>query len=554
MIKKINNLTKIFIKDYYNNLNIFNKKNKKVNIKNIYVWLILILIISITYLSLEIITYLSKTGNPALFLKIYLPIVATIFIYQLIALICGVFYYSKDIKDILFLPLKPLEILIAKLNTVIAIMYFMEGLMLLIPLTMYGLLVQQTIAYFIFEIFVLAIFPILFTLIIGTLIILAMKILSKIIKNKEFLQLIIVLIFALIFSLIIGKILGEILPNNITENIMQGQTIEIKINEINEKYIIINPIINILTNNQIINIIINLIKIIVINILAFIIFAYIGTKTYLKDVLKIMDKINTKKIINFNYKYKKENKIKSYIKNDIKKTIKNPTFFIQNILQYIFIALICALMLNLFLPLFMEQIKADNTIQEIGVEEFKLQAILIAVGIVQIIFTFSNLAITAISREGKNAVFMKYIPISLYTQFKLKTLPQIVINTIVILIISCAMYTNLPEISIVYFIIGFITAMLINLINSYLLVLIDLNKPNLNWTNSESIVKDNGNKLYQYVMSVITFLILSYFSKIFKGMSFINSILIINILLLITFIILKILIKKNINKIFEKIY
>ena len=72
MIKKINNLTKIFIKDYYNNLNIFNKKNKKVNIKNIYVWLILILIISITYLSLEIITYLSKTGNPALFLKIYL--------------------------------------------------------------------------------------------------------------------------------------------------------------------------------------------------------------------------------------------------------------------------------------------------------------------------------------------------------------------------------------------------------------------------------------------------------------------------------------------------
>lgn len=551
MINKIEKLTKIFLKDYYQSLNIFNKKNNKINKKNIYLWLGIILIMSLTYLSLETITYLNRRGQAILFLKIYLPIVATIIIFQLIALICNLFYYSKDIKDVLFLPLRPIEMLIGKLNTVIVIMYFMEALILLIPLFMYGILVEKTISYFIFAIITLAIFPILFTLIIGIVTIFAMK-LSKIIKNQELLQIVVICMLVFIISGIIGKNIEEIIPNNVNENSVQ--ITYTKLDEINKKFIVINPIIKILTSHQFSEIIINLIKIIFINFLAFIIFAYIGTKTYLKDVLKIIDKINTKKITDKKHKYKKENKIKSYIKNDIKKIIKNPTFFIQNIFQYIFIAIFFAIILNLFLPVFVEQMKSENTIQEIGIEEFKLQATLIAVGAIQIIFTFSNLAITAISREGKNAIFMKYIPIPLYTQFKLKALPQIIINTFIIFIILAVIYWYFMEISIWYFVIAFITSMFINLINSYLLVLIDLNKPNLNWTNQESVAKDNGNKLYQYVMSIFIFLILSYFAKIFDGMKFIYSIIAINILLLIFFIILKILIKKNIKKLYKKIY
>lgn len=551
MINRIKKLTKIFLKDYYQNLNIFNKKNNKLNKKSIYFWLIIIIIACISYISLESILYFNRLGEPILFLKIYLPIIATVSIFQLIMLISSVFYYSQDIRNIIYLPIKPTEIVISKFNTVIVIMYFMESLLLLIPLLMYGILIQKTIMYFIGAIISLAIFPILFTLIIGIITIILMQ-LSKII-NKDLLQLIIIFGLIMLLSLFVTKNIGGIINQENIINIKEI-TINDKLNKINNNFIIINPIINLLINNSFKIILINFIKLILLNIFAFIIFIFIGTKLYLKELLIILDNKSSIKKINKKYKFKKENKIKKYIKKDIKNMIKSPTFFIQNILQYIFIAIFFIIILNIFFPIIVQQIDADNMIEKMGLEEFKLQATLISVAIIQILFVFSNLSITAISREGKNAIFMKYIPISLYKQIKIKALPQIIINTIIILAIIIDVYFQQINIPFIYLLSVFITSMLINIINSYLLVLVDLNKPNLNWTNQESITKNSGNKLYQYVMTIFIFLILNYLLKIFKDNNYLFSMIIINLLFLIILILLKIFIKKNQNKIFKNIY
>ena len=551
MINRIKKLTKIFLKDYYQNLNIFNKENNKLNKKSIYFWLIIIIIACISYISLESILYFNRLGEPILFLKIYLPIIATVSIFQLIMLISSVFYYSQDIRNIIYLPIKPTEIVISKFNTVIVIMYFMESLLLLIPLLMYGILIQKTIMYFIGAIISLAIFPILFTLIIGIITIILMR-LSKII-NKDLLQLIIIFGLIMLLSLFVTKNIGGIINQENIINIKEI-TINDKLNKINNNFIIINPIINLLINNSFKIILINFIKLILLNIFAFIIFIFIGTKLYLKELLIILDNKSNVKKINKKYKFKKENKIKKYIKKDIKNMIKSPTFFIQNILQYIFIAIFFIIILNIFFPIIVQQIDADNMIEKMGLEEFKLQATLISVAIIQILFVFSNLSITAISREGKNAIFMKYIPISLYKQIKIKALPQIIINTIIILATIIDVYFQQINIQFIYLLSVFITSMLINIINSYLLVLVDLNKPNLNWTNQESITKNSGNKLYQYVMTIFIFLILNYLLKIFKDNNYLFSMIIINLLFLIILILLKIFIKKNQNKIFKNIY
>ena len=551
MINRIKKLTKIFLKDYYQNLNIFNKKNNKLNKKSIYFWLIIIIIACISYISLESILYFNRLGEPILFLKIYLPIIATVSIFQLIMLISSVFYYSQDIKNIIYLPIKPTEIVISKFNTVIVIMYFMESLLLVIPLLMYGILIQKTIMYFIGAIISLAIFPILFTLIIGIITIILMQ-LSKII-NKDLLQLIIIFGLIMLLSLFVTKNIGGIINQENIINIKEITIID-KLNNINNNFIIINPIINLLINNNFKIIVINFSKLILLNIFAFIIFIFIGTKLYLKELLIILDNKSNIKKINKKYKFKKENKIKKYIKKDIKNMIKSPTFFIQNILQYIFIAILFIIILNIFFPIIVQQIDADNMIEKMGLEEFKLQATLISVAIIQILFVFSNLSITAISREGKNAIFMKHIPISLYKQIKIKALPQMIINTIIILAIIIDVYFQQINIQFIYLLFVFITSMLINIINSYLLVLVDLNKPNLNWTNQESITKNSGNKLYQYVITIITFLILNYFVKILKNISYIKSMIIINIIFFIIFIIIKKYIKNNIKKIFKKIY
>jgi len=334
------------------------------------------------------------------------------------------------------------------------------------------------------------------------------------------------------------------------EDLEPIKVIEMKADEINKVFLTINPLTEMLNNNNFIYKLINFIKILIINLISIIIFILIGNKLYLKNILQNQNKI--KKIKRKN-KYKLKNKIIQYIKKDIKNIIKNPAFFIQYIFQYLFIAIICVILLNLFIPIYMNELRETNMVEKIGLEDVKLQATLMVTGIIQLIFTFSNLSITAISREGKNAQFMKYIPISLYKQFKIKAFPQIFLNLIVIFMILTTIYLKVPEITIQYYIIAFIVAIILNILNSYIMLLIDFKKPNLNWISEESISKNNGNKLYQYVITISSFLILMYLTNIFESVSFIISIICIITILLLILILLKKYMKKNINKIFSKI-
>ena len=162
MINKIKQLTIIFIKDYLEKLNIKKEKNK-----NSFFWILLIFIFCLIYLSYNIMDYLQKINEPLLFVKIYLPIFAIITIFQLIIVTVGILFYSKDLEYLIPLPIKPYELLISKLVTIIVIMYISEALFLVIPLFIYGIFIIGTINYFITGIIILLIFPILYVLIIA---------------------------------------------------------------------------------------------------------------------------------------------------------------------------------------------------------------------------------------------------------------------------------------------------------------------------------------------------------------------------------------------------
>lgn len=549
MIKKISLLTKVFLKDYYQSLKII--RNNKLNKKSILTWMLIIFAFSLAYLSEEIISIFQKAGAPILFLKIYLPIIATIMIIQLITLICRICYYSKDLENVMSLPVKTREILIAKLNTVIVIMYFVEALFLVIPMLMYGILEARSIIFFVSMIITLLFFPILFVTIISIMMLFIMQ-LAKIFRNQDVFQLIVVTIISYIIIFTEIGYVEKVITKPIQDNLNQTQQTELKVDEINKGFFIIEPLIKILDNKENGDITINFIKVIIITSLPLIFYILIGKKLYLKNILP--NKVTTPKILNKTYKYKQKNKKMEYIKKEIKKILINPSSFMQNIVQYLILVLICAIILFLIIPIYVEEISKVNINGNVEMDNFKLQITLMIVGMLQLIFTFSNLSITSISREGKNAKFMKYIPIPLYNQLKMKTLPQIFLNTIVIITILYTISLKIPKIGIEYYIIVFIIASILNILNSYTMILIDLKNPNLNWTNEESISKNNKNKLYQYVITIFMCLILSYFSNVFENINFIISITAIIILLCVMLIALKKYIKNNINKLFIKIY
>lgn len=566
MIKKIIELSKIFIKDYFQNLNIFKNDKKKMNKKSAFTWLLIITVFAITFISFKIINWLEKSGQGILFLKIYFPILATIFMFQAILICSNVFFFSKDLEYIMPLPIKPIELLIAKFNNVISITYSMEILFLVMPLIMYEIVVAKSIIYCLTMILVLIMFPIFLILIVCTIMLFIMQ-LTKFIKNKDIFQIIIVTLISFAMATTEAYLFNTIFYDNIIEeqtgddnkigdSELNNEILNNKLDTLNNYFIIINPCISLLTNFNIINLFLQLLKLILIIIPTFSIFIFLGKLLYLKNLLKNVAYINKKKNnkrIKKN-KYKK-NKIKnSYIKNELIKIIKNPTFFIQCIFQYIFIILILLFIVNLLIPTTLKSFQEEDLINEIGIDNFTLQCMCIIIGIIQIIFTISNISITSISRDGKDALVMKYIPVPLYKQFLWKNIPQILINIVPIIGMAVVIAINVPHISLLYYFVGILIAMLLNIINSFLMTIVDLKKPNLNWITDTSPLKDNGNKLYQYVTTVLIVLLLTYFTRIFENVSIKVSFSLIIAILAIILILINIFIKNNINKIFNKIH
>lgn len=544
--KKIKSLTKIFLRDYIEKLNIKNEKNK-INLKSSALWSIIILAFCIMYISVYIISYLKRGNASVLFLKEYLPIVSIFMILQLIIVICNLFYYSKDLEYILPLPVKSIDILISKLLTVIIIMYFSEAVFLVIPLFVYWILVAGTLRFLIYSIFVLAIFPILYTLIISILTLIIMRLLKRI-KNKNIIQVLTIVILTTI--LLISSIF--ILYNGMQKisNASEITLIEKDLDEINKYFILLHSIIKLLTEVNIIKNITNIFLIIFVDSILFFIFILLGRRLYFNNLIISKNKIKTKKQKN---KYNINNKEISYLKKEIKEILKNTTYLTQTVFNYINIVSIALIILFFIVPMFIQEIQQGNYIQDIGVEQIKLQAFCTVLAIIQIISTFNFSALTAISKDGKQATFMKYIPISLYRQFIIKIIPSVILNIIMASLVLTVIFFQL-KISFLYFIITLITSIIINIIYNIILLIIDCKKPNLNWTNIESVTKNNNNKIYQYTTSIIFILVIIYFAKVLTKCTFVSSIIIINIILIIILISINIYINRNIHKIFKKIY
>lgn len=561
-LKKVISLTKVLCKDYFEKLPIFKSKDSAQG--KIFKICALIAVIGLTYVSYYIIDFLSQTGQPQIFLRAYLLIMAMIIMFQQIIASTNVYYFSSDLEYILPFPIKPKELLIARFNMLISISYVSIALFLIVPLVMYGLIAATSLLYWVGIIIVIITFPIFFGLIISCLMLFIMQ-LTKIIKNKDIFQLIVTFILVGILTAFESVAINSVLSNvNEIQQIDQGETINLieiidtKIKEVNNYLVTVNPSVEILIGDNIIKNIIELLKIILVNIVAFILFIFVGKKLYLKNILENIQKINTNKIKKkmTNYSYKKNKKEKAYIKNEFRELIKTPAFFMQCVLPIILVVItLTSIVIAMYpsLVAIMQMEEVEEQLAQMPEFKFDINILITILVIIQLIFTFSSLSITAISRKGKKAFFIKYIPIDLYKQFLYLNIPQIFLNIFISLIILGAAKYLIPEISIIYLMAMFVIGLLLNIINSFLMLVIDLRKPNLEWDNETDAIKQNKNKLYQYVLTIIIVLILIYFNKIFVEINFNLAIILILFILIIILLLINKIIKIKINKIFNKI-
>lgn len=559
-MKKIIDLTSIFLRDSYQNIDIINTKTYKINKKSVYVWMIAILFLALFFVSDKIIQFLVSRGQAEIFLNVYFLILAILMMFQTILVCTNIFYFSKDLELVLPLPITPVELLIAKFNTLICKLYISEIIFGIIPITMYGLLTNASTLFYLYELIVFAIFPIFLALIVSMIMMFVMKI-SKFIKNKDLFQIIMTLLLMVVLFAVEYKIMGSMITNEqqietadeqqVLEKIMEFND---KIKESNQYFLVVNPCVQMLTESNLSSIL-QIVKLFLINFITFILFILIGKITYLKDILKNTAYLTNKnnKKTNLQKKCKARNTRKSYIFKEFKSLFRNPMFFMQCIYPVLIWLITLTIMSSILIPKIELAFSSEEFRETIGEISFDITAVYLILGVIQILFMMSPASLTAISREGKNAMFMKYIPISFYKQFIYKGIPQVFINTISVIVVLGIIHYAIPSIEMMYIFMVFILAMLLNIINSYSMLIVDLLKPKLDWDTEYAVLKQNNNKIFQYVFTVFIILLLIYLNKVLDDVSLVTSISVTGMVFTAVIVIINILGKIKQNKLFEKI-
>lgn len=559
-MKKIIDLTSIFLRDSYQNIDIINNKTHKLNKKSIYVWMIAILFLALFFLSENVIDFLVKRGQEEIFLNIYFLILAILMMFQTVLVCTNIFYFSKDLELVLPLPVTPVELLIAKFNTLICKLYISELIFGIIPITMYGLLTNASTLFYLYELIVFALFPIFLALVVSMVMMVVMKI-SKFIKNKDLFQVIMTLLLMVIIFAVEYKITGSILTNEQQiETVGEQQVLEKimdfndRIKESNKYFLVVNPCVQMLTESNITGFL-QIIKLLLINAVTFILFILIGKITYLKDILKntayLVNKNNKK--TNLQKKCKARNLRKSYIFKEFKSLFRNPMFFMQCVYPVLIWLITLTILSFILIPKLEIAFNNEEFRETIGDISFDITAVYLVLGVIQLLFMMSPASLTAISREGKNAMFMKYIPISFYKQFIYKGIPQIFINTISVIVVLGVIHYAIPSIKMTYIFMMFVLAMLLNIINSYSMLIVDLIRPKLEWDTEYAVLKQNNNKIFQYVFTVLIILLLIYLNKVLKGVNLDTSIIVTGIVFTTIIVMINIFGKIKQNKLFEKI-
>ena len=554
MIKNVILLTKVSTKNLLESMNLISKSTGKFNKKSTYFWLLIIVMVAIGILSNYILSFLQQYGQTGIFLDVIFAMLLLIMFMQSIILSINVFYFSKDIEYFLPLPLRPMELMLSKFNTIMLVLYGTEAIFALIPLCLYGTTINLGIIYYPLLLIALLLLPILPTLIVSVLSLFLMQIM-KFIKNKNVFQILITLLFIVIIvvaEIFYIKAVIE-MPNDNEMNEEMLVNMQNVAKKINSSFLVVNPLISVLKDQ---NIWLNLIKVIGIYAIGFIILFFIGSKLYIKGVFKATQysKKKVSKKIDIQSSVKITSPKVAYLKNEFRGLFRSPIFFMQGIFP------VCMTMIALVFVIVFFKFNVVDKSQELvqSFSELKLNGegaslILIAC---QIFFSFINISITSISRQGKNAVFMKYIPVNLYTQFLLKNVPQITFSTVFAIIIILMAKLLFPAIQLLDMLILFVISMIIGVLNSFLMMIVDIKRPNLDWNAEIEVIKQNENKLFQYVWSIVTVVILMYTKNLFAD-NF--NIYIAYIVLFAVFAILLILVnvyvKKQIdkNKLFNKI-
>lgn len=496
-------LTKIFLKSSVQKITEQNgisdvRKKSKAQI-TLYILLFAYLIGVMWFLSTKMINVLKEIEAQAVFIDLVFMMVFFLNILQAVFSSINLLYFSKDTDSILTLPLKPYQIILARTNVMLILEIAVNMLIGLVPLVIYGIKLNCNALYYISVVIGLILLPVLPVIIISLISMVIMSF-SKITKNKNKFQLfttLIMLALVVAFSIGITKIDSETMTD---EQMAQTLTSAGGFTKMLKTYF---PTFGFLSDsvhsNNILTILLETVKTVLVTFAGVIIYLLCAQKLYFKGLIgSLYSGEKTKKgKIKINAKSGKLGF--TYVLKELKILVRNPVYLVQCVLPALIFPV---LFIGLIFILPEEETSGITNALSMMLEFNKPLILMGLVAAMQFFAMFIYVSITAISREGKNATFIKYIPVPLYKQYIYKIIPNILMN-IFSTVIVLGIVRYLLSISITDLIIVFAVSILMNISLSMLCLIMDLKRPKLQWNTEYAVVKQNMNLVFPMIFGTI---------------------------------------------------
>lgn len=505
---KVIKLTKIFLKNSFSNMDarmgISTKSKSKIIV---YGLLFLYFAGLIIFLGYNLLDGLIAIHQETIFVGMILFMIFGLGIIQTIFSSINILYFTKDSEYLLPLPLKPYQIILARTNVMLIAEYVIIFLIGFIPLVMYGILTGAGIVYYLTMILSVILVPILPVLLISMLIMFIMSF-ARLTKNRNRFQLFAtLLVLAIIIALSIST---SGMKQDLTNEEMAQMVVQANgMIELVKGYVpTVDYLMEALTTNSLFTAIVEVLKTLGITIIGFIVYMLIAQKIYFKGLVGNLfggGASSSNKEIN-QKEYRNSKLYKSYVGKEFKNMARNPVFLMQCLIPAVLIPIIMVVVVYAGLNsdgMGLEQI--TQMIQQMSTNTFFIACIIL--GVIQFFTMFIYISITAISRDGENAVFMKYIPVSLYKQYMYKIIPNIIMN-IVTIIITLGMAEYLLNLPVITLIALFVVATIMGILQSIAMIIVDLKRPKLNWDSEYAVAKQNLNLVFPVLLAMVNIVIL----------------------------------------------
>lgn len=414
-----------------------------------------------------------------------------------IFLIPSIFYFSKDSETLLSLPLPPQTILSAKFSVCLAYEYAFT-LIVLAPLFIaYASNTVIGIPYVLLALVIFITLPI-YPLVLSSIITMLLMRFVPFFKNRDRFNMIagilsIVLAFSFSFAMNSGTISED--PNALITMLVAGHNSMISL------FSKIFPAIPFAAEALIGSDVVQLALYILITCAALAVLVILGKWLYFKGAIGFSETKSSRKELSAKEfaRVSRHSKVRTYLIKELRLLVRTPVYALNCIGM-------CLLMPIMLLVIFMSA-DADVLLQQLPDITPYLDGMLpyaVLVGMASG-FLFSNLNMissTAISREGSNLSFMKYIPMSLKQQLQAKVVSGILMSVISMLLTLLCVYFLLPIFPLTWYFAAAAASLITIVLGNYASLALDILHPKLVWEQEAAAVKQNMSGIVSMLASM----------------------------------------------------